>query len=118
MLHADDVPLSFRCDASWEDMDGTRQTRLCSRCDRNVHDLTEMNLTALQRLLLSPGQTCVRYRVNPETGNLVTPAASAEAAALALGANVHLFMRPSPQTRTYELSHLAAAMRRAYGSDK
>jgi hypothetical protein len=54
-----DVPKP--CDKSWDEMTGDNQTRLCSHCDTQIHNLSEMSAKEVQKLLTqSKGKVCVR----------------------------------------------------------
>lgn len=49
------------CDKSWDEMTGDNQTRLCSHCDTNIHNLSEMSGNEVKKLLTqNKGRVCVR----------------------------------------------------------
>jgi hypothetical protein len=64
----DPIPFSFKCDARWDDMLGSGQKRLCTRCNTPVVDLSSMTREEARRVLATPG-VCVNYIV--EGGEVV-----------------------------------------------
>ncbi len=65
-----DVPKP--CDKSWDSMTGDNQTRLCSHCDTNIHNLSEMSAKEVTTLLTrNKGRVCVRLTRDTD-GKVVT----------------------------------------------
>jgi hypothetical protein len=57
----DAVRIDAPCPMSWDGMTGDRANRHCDRCDKTVHDLSEMTATAGAALFSSRGDhLCVR----------------------------------------------------------
>jgi hypothetical protein len=74
-----DLRVSFPrpCDETWEKMTPAGCDRICGRCDRLIHDLSNYRLDEAEALLRSKPDMCVRARVGadgvvalkPERGN-------------------------------------------------
>ncbi len=65
-----DVPKP--CDESWDEMIGDNQTRLCSQCATNIHNLSEMSGKEVRELLIqNKGRICVRLTRDTD-GKVVT----------------------------------------------
>ncbi len=59
LLNRVDVPNP--CDKSWDSMTGNLQTRLCSHCETNIHNLSEMSSKDVKKLLFgNKSSVCVR----------------------------------------------------------
>ncbi len=57
----DKIDVPKPCDKSWDSMTGDNQTRLCSHCDTNIHNLSEMSDKEVTQLLTrNKGRVCVR----------------------------------------------------------
>jgi biopolymer transport protein ExbD len=57
----DKIDVPNPCDKSWDEMTGDNQTRLCSHCDTNIYNLSEMSGKEVTKLLLqNKGRVCVR----------------------------------------------------------
>ncbi len=57
----DKIDVPNPCDKSWDSMTGDNQTRLCSHCDTNIHNLSEMSDKEVTQLLTrNKGRVCVR----------------------------------------------------------
>ena len=56
------------CVASWESMTGSTARRLCDRCEKQVHSLSDMTPKEAERLLAEapPGTLCVRVEHDGE----------------------------------------------------
>lgn len=66
------IAIESPCTASWEEMSGTDQVRVCTHCDLSVHDLSQMTAAKAFKLVrTSKGRLCVRMRRNP-AGEVVT----------------------------------------------
>src|SRR5579872_4968174 len=60
----DTITIETPCTIPWNDMRGDDRTRFCSKCSKNVHDISEMTAAEAVQLLNVQEQTpCVRlYR--------------------------------------------------------
>ncbi len=97
-MHSVDMSERFRhlkqlqvpkpCPASWDEMTGDEQTRHCSHCNKNVHNLTAMSAEDAEKVLES-GKACVRF-ARDDKGRIITrtrliaQTAAAAAAAITL----------------------------------
>lgn len=68
--------LSFRCDRSWADLEGSGPRRRCDRCARAVHDLEAPE--ARVALPASGRSTCVRFLAAAMLGTLAGAPARAQ----------------------------------------
>ncbi len=53
--------LSFRCDRSWDELEGDGPIRSCDRCRQPVYDLHALEPRAREALLLGSQPACVRF---------------------------------------------------------
>lgn len=60
----DTVKIASPCGANWDEMNGDKRRRFCSRCNLNVYNLSEMTrLEAENFLINSEGRVCLKiYR--------------------------------------------------------
>lgn len=66
------IAIDTPCRARWDDMVGSDVVRHCTRCDRDVHDLSRMTRGEVHELLARAVDTpCVRLRRRPD-GRVVT----------------------------------------------
>lgn len=57
----DTLRVASPCDESWDDMIGDERTRFCSKCQKNVHNVSEMTRDEAETFLESVGgAACVR----------------------------------------------------------
>jgi biopolymer transport protein ExbD len=57
----DSIDVPNPCDKNWDSMTGDNQIRLCSHCDTNIHNLSEMSAKNVKNLLFqNKGRVCVR----------------------------------------------------------
>jgi hypothetical protein len=63
-----DLRVSFPqpCDERWEGMAKAGCTRICSRCDTAVHDLSQYDLDEAEALLRSSADICVRAQIDAD----------------------------------------------------
>jgi hypothetical protein len=63
-----DVRVSFPrpCDERWEAMTPAGCDRVCTRCDKVIHDLSHYELDEAEALLRRNPDTCVRARIDAE----------------------------------------------------
>lgn len=54
------------CDAVWEDMRPDGCDRFCARCDRTVHDLSQLDIDEVQALVRRDPESCVRAIIQPD----------------------------------------------------
>ncbi|HYJ82765.1 MAG TPA: carboxypeptidase-like regulatory domain-containing protein [Allosphingosinicella sp.] len=71
-----DILVSFPkpCDEAWGSMAPAERGRLCGRCDRIVHDLSQYDPDRAQALLRSDPGACVRARIGADGGVMLKPA--------------------------------------------
>ncbi len=68
----EDLTFTFRCQESWQDMDGGGAVRHCGSCDKDVFDLSAMRRADAEALLReTEGKICVRLFRTPD-GRVVT----------------------------------------------
>ena len=60
-----DLRVSFPrpCDEKWESMTPAARARVCGRCDKPVHDLSQYSLDEAEALLRRDPGSCVRARI-------------------------------------------------------
>jgi hypothetical protein len=60
----DAISVPTHCPVPWEGMEGTSQTRFCTKCSHPVHDVSELTTEEALALLRGPGRPpCLRiYR--------------------------------------------------------
>jgi len=58
------ITIATPCTVPWNEMAGDDRTRFCTKCSKNVHDISEMSTTEANRLLSVTNESvCVRlYR--------------------------------------------------------
>lgn len=63
-----DLRVSFPrpCGERWDEMEASGRGRLCARCDRLIHDLSEYNADGVEALLRADPDTCVRAEVGAD----------------------------------------------------
>ena len=64
-----DAPIRTPCSADWESMEGDEERRFCTTCNTHVHDLSAMTEEQARAVVARDG-VCVRYRCDPDTGDL------------------------------------------------
>lgn len=70
-----DLRVSFPkpCDEPWEKMTPAGCDRICARCDKVIHDLSNYELAEAQALLRRDSETCVRARIDADGNVLLKP---------------------------------------------
>lgn len=53
------------CDEKWEQMTPTGCDRICARCDKVIHDLSQLEFEEAETLLRRDPDTCVRASIGP-----------------------------------------------------
>lgn len=67
-----ELSISAPCPVTWDSMKGSNQVRYCEKCDKQVHDLTEMTSAEIVRLVeATEGHFCAQF-VRRQDGTLVT----------------------------------------------
>jgi hypothetical protein len=71
-----DLRVSFPkpCDERWEEMAPEGRARLCARCDKVVHDLSQFEPRAAEALLRRDPDACVRARIGADGAVELKPA--------------------------------------------
>ena len=61
-IRSPDLRVAFECGEDWSQFHGQGGTRLCDRCDKQVHDLSTLTRSEATELLRrGAGQVCVRF---------------------------------------------------------
>src|SRR5438128_5187848 len=62
-IRLDQVRVASPCSASWETMAGDERVRFCSRCEKNVYNLSALSAAAAQTLIdeYEGPQLCIRF---------------------------------------------------------
>ena len=75
------------CSANWATMDGDNRRRLCSQCDKHVHDLSAMREAEAEQVVQQAAdRICVRYRTDASGKILHRTARSSRLARFAFAA--------------------------------
>ncbi|MEO7827379.1 MAG: carboxypeptidase-like regulatory domain-containing protein [Allosphingosinicella sp.] len=71
-----DLRVSFPrpCDEEWEAMMPAGCGRICARCDKVIHDLSQYELSEAEALLRRDPDTCVRATIGPDGVVALKPA--------------------------------------------
>ncbi|HEX8621342.1 MAG TPA: carboxypeptidase-like regulatory domain-containing protein, partial [Allosphingosinicella sp.] len=94
-----DLRVSFPkpCDESWEAMTPAGRARLCARCDRAVHDLSQFEIGEAEALLRRDPGACVRARIGADGVVALKPGRSgARRMAMAVAATAGLLTAGAP----------------------
>ena len=68
-MNETEAPIRTPCSADWESMEGDEERRFCTTCNKHVHDLSAMTEDQARAVVARDG-VCVRYRCDPDTGDL------------------------------------------------
>lgn len=88
------------CDEPWEKMAPAGCDRICARCDKVIHDLSNYELDEAEALLRRGSETCVRVRIGADGAVALKPGRSmrrmmvAAAASAGLAASVAGCVQP------------------------
>jgi hypothetical protein len=64
----DSIDVESPCSESWDEMQGNDQSRFCSHCAKDVHNLSEMTRKKARKIVAaSDGGICVRYIRRPDS---------------------------------------------------
>ena len=67
-MKLEDIRFKTRCDVPWDDMTGDENSRLCSRCDKQVFNLSAMTRQEAESLIANEvGEAaCLRLHHRPD----------------------------------------------------
>lgn len=94
------VRISFPrpCEEKWEEMAPAGCHRLCARCDKVIHDLSQLDFDEADALLRNSGDSCVRAQINGDGEIALRPArgGGARKMVIAIAATATLFAVAEP----------------------
>jgi len=93
-----DLRVSFPkpCSEQWEDMAPVGRDRICARCDKVIHDLSQCTIEQAEALLRAGTETCVRARIDADGVVALAPSRSMRRMVLAAGAAASLLAAVEP----------------------
>jgi hypothetical protein len=95
-----DLRVSFPrpCDEDWEEMTPADRARVCARCDKAVHDLSNFSFDEANALVRADSEVCVRARVQPDGSVALKPSRRGDARrmVIAVAASAGLLAASAP----------------------
>ena len=113
----DNIRVGTPCRVAWDAMPGDERKRACSKCEKNVYNISELTRAEAEALIIQhEGKLCVRYYQRPDGTILLSDCTirgaaywkrragvAALAAMVAVGAYMKLRPRPEGEAAAVEI---------------